>query len=67
VYKRQVFASIVAIIAILGILIAYGISQNQLFPPYQEPVAKCPMGFGNQNQEPAKEDITWPFPTGSKP
>lgn len=62
-----VFASIVAIIAILGILIAYGISQDQLFPPYQEPVGKCPMGFGSQ--EPAKEDINpnWPFPTGGKP
>ena len=53
-----VFISIVAIIAILGILIAYGLSRDQLFPPYQEPIEPI-----------AKEDIqaAWPFPTGKRP
>jgi energy-converting hydrogenase Eha subunit F len=53
-----VFISIIAIIAILGILIAYGLSRNQLFPPYQEPIEPV-----------AKEDIqaAWPFPTGKRP
>ena len=60
-----VFLSIIAIIAILGILIVWGYNRDQLFPPYQEPVGKCPMGFSNQ--EPAKEDINWPFPTSRKP
>jgi energy-converting hydrogenase Eha subunit F len=60
-----IFVSIVAIIAILGFLIAYGLQRDQLFPPYQEPLDKCPMGF--QNQEPAKEDSNWPFPTTRRP
>jgi energy-converting hydrogenase Eha subunit F len=51
-----VFISIVAIIAILGFLIAYGLSRDQLFPPYQEPIEPV-----------AKEDINWPFPTGKRP
>ena len=54
-----VFVSIIAIIAILGVLIAYGLSRDQLFPPYQEPIEPVK----------AKEDIqaAWPFPTSRKP
>jgi hypothetical protein len=58
------FAAITFII-VLAVLMFYFSTQDQLLPPYQEPIAKCPFGFGNQ--QPVKEDISWPFPSGDKP
>ena len=57
--------AIITIIIALAVVMVYFSNQDQLLPPYQEPVAKCPMGF--QNQEPAKEDVNWPFPTTRRP
>ena len=54
-----VFISIIAVIAILGILLVYGYNRDQLFPPYQEPDKPLV----------AKEDVqaAWPFPTSRRP
>ena len=61
----EIIVALIAFIVFMGLIFAYLYSKNQLFPPYQEPVAKCPFGFGNT----AKEDVdpNWPFPTGRRP
>jgi hypothetical protein len=40
--------AIITFIIVLAVLVVYFSKQDQLLPPYQEPVAK--------------EDISWPFP-----
>jgi len=57
--------AIITVIIVAAALVIYFSNQNQLLPPYQEPLDKCPMGFGNK--EPAKEDANWPFPTTRRP
>ena len=56
---------VITFIIALAVVMVYLSKQDRLLPPYQEPIAKCPMGFGNQ--EPAKEDAPWPFPTTRRP
>jgi energy-converting hydrogenase Eha subunit F len=51
----EIIVGLIAAIIIMGLVFAYILSRDQLFPPYQEPVAK--------------EDVqaAWPFPTGKRP
>ena len=52
----EIIVASIAFIVFMGLVFAYLLSRNQLFPPYQEPVEPI-----------AKEDINWPFPTSRKP
>jgi hypothetical protein len=54
----EIIVALIAFIVFMGLVFAYILSRNQLFPPYQEPIEPV-----------AKEDIqaAWPFPTGKRP
>jgi hypothetical protein len=54
----EIIIGLIATVIITGLIFAYLLSRNQLFPPYQEPIEPV-----------AKEDIqaAWPFPTGKRP
>ena len=51
----EIIIGLIAAIILMGLIFAYILSRDQLFPPYQEPVAK--------------EDVqaAWPFPTSKRP
>jgi hypothetical protein len=53
------------VIIIAAIVYIYNKNIDYLFPPYQEPVKKCPFGLDSEPKQGI--DPNWPFPSGPKP